>query len=52
MKKKAAKLFARGTRSLQCCKDEQKWIKKIKIPRGGARSTETTVTNKSSQESE
>ena len=33
--KKAAKLFARGTRSLQCCKDEQKRIKKIKIPRGG-----------------
>ena len=33
--KKAAKLFARGMRSLQCCKDEQKRKKKIKIPMGG-----------------
>ena len=33
--KEAAKRLARGTRSLQCSKDEQKRIEKLKIPRRG-----------------
>ena len=34
--KKAAKLFAKGMRSLECCKNEQKRIKKMAFARPGA----------------
>ena len=33
---KAAKLFARGTRSLECCKNEKKRVKKSTFARPGA----------------